>query len=104
MIRSDSDTFARAAADYEQFNRMPWGKLIHSSIWHQLAGHMRTGHTVLDIGSGLGETAIHLAGLGHAVCAAEPTQMVRLEYELGGLSPYRDIAQLTHLVMQKAGS
>ena len=64
--------FDQVATEYDRtFTGTPLARLLREAVWSRLAGHVRPGARVLEIGCGTGEDAIWLAQRGARVVATD---------------------------------
>lgn len=62
------DQFGDRLPEWQDENKMPWGRLRYHLAWRNIARHIgKRALRILDIGGGDGMDAIHYAALGHAV-------------------------------------
>jgi len=90
------DSIARRYDDL--WTRSPIGRLQRAAVWRRVDALFNSGESVLDLGCGTGEDALHLMKRGVRVCAIDASlQMVHLARERGvdaRLLPIEDIGQL----------
>ena len=77
--------FDKLARSYdEQWTRSPVGRLQRDAVWRHIEGLFPRGGTVLDLGCGTGEDALHLMNGGIRVEAVDSSsEMVRVARERG---------------------
>lgn len=71
---SGTEGYSETAQDYLARDSRLIFEEVHAPVLHLMP---KTGCDVLDIGSGSGREAAHLAGQGHRVVAVEPTDALR---------------------------
>jgi SAM-dependent methyltransferase len=71
--------FDTLAADYDDSFTSTWtGRAMRQAVWRRIDDRFRAGDTVLDVGCGTGEDAVHLATRGISVVAIDSSdEMVR---------------------------
>jgi ubiquinone/menaquinone biosynthesis C-methylase UbiE len=80
MTQARAAAFDGMAQGYDaEFTATALGRVLREMVWQRFEHHFRGRESLLEIGCGTGEDAIHLAKLGHRVLAADASaQMVRV--------------------------
>jgi len=80
-----ASTFDKLACRYDElWTTSPIGQLQRSAVWSHIEGLFQPGHTVLDLGCGTGEDALHLMKRGVHVLGIDCSpEMVRIACSRG---------------------
>ena len=71
-VQSQPAAFDSMAADYDaQFTASALGRVLRPMVWDRFAACFAPGSSLLELGCGTGEDAIHLAASGHRVMATD---------------------------------
>lgn len=75
MTAGTTHPFDAVAAGYDDaFTTRPLGRLLRERVWAELDAAFAPGDTVLELGCGTGEDAVHLAGRGVRVVATDASE------------------------------
>jgi ubiquinone/menaquinone biosynthesis C-methylase UbiE len=91
--------FDRIAARYDElWTCSPVGRLQREAVWRRLDNLFNVGDTLLDLGCGTGEDAVHFMGNGMSVRAIDASsEMVRIARGRGVDASVLDIEQLNRV-------
>ncbi len=89
--RSHSSAFDAMAAGYDaKFSASALGRVLRPMVWERYAACFAAGSSLLELGCGTGEDAIHLAKSGHRVLATDASPRMidtaRRKAEAAGVS------------------
>jgi SAM-dependent methyltransferase len=98
--------FDPIAREYDElWTRSPVGRLQRAAVWRRLDGLFHPGDSVLDLGCGTGEDAIHLGQRGIRVSAIDASpQMVHLACERGVSARVSEIERIDALTGRFEGA
>ena len=91
--------FDRIASRYDElWTRSPVGRLQREAVWRRLDKLFHDGDTLLDLGCGTGEDAVHFMRRGMSVRAIDASsEMVRIAHGRGVDASVLDIEQLNRV-------
>jgi ubiquinone/menaquinone biosynthesis C-methylase UbiE len=92
-------TFNLVAARYDEvWTHSPIGRLQRQAVWRRLDSQFRRGDSLLDLGCGTGEDALHFQDLGMQVRAVDASvEMVRIARSRGVDATHLAIEELGHM-------